>query len=66
MIFEKSCGAVVYTRAFGEARFLIETMKKGRVSLCKGHVEPEDNGELTPQEAEVGVPRAAARALGVA
>ncbi|MBE6909470.1 MAG: NUDIX domain-containing protein [Ruminococcaceae bacterium] len=53
MIYEKSCGAVVYTRAFGEARFLIETMRKGHISLCKGHVEPEDDGELGTASREI-------------
>jgi len=53
MIYEKSCGAVVYTRAFGETHFLIETMQKGHVSLCKGHVEPEDDGELGTARREI-------------
>lgn len=36
---EKSCGAVIYARAEGETLFLLERMRKGHVSLCKGHVE---------------------------
>ena len=36
---EKSCGAVIYCERWGEAFFLLERMKKGHISLCKGHVE---------------------------
>ncbi len=38
-IFEKSCGAVVYTIADGKRMYLVEKMQKGHLSLCKGHVE---------------------------
>lgn len=39
MIREKSCGAVIYVNQGGERKFLVEKMRKGHVSLCKGHVE---------------------------
>lgn len=39
LIPEKSCGAVIYSERWGEAFFLLERMKKGHISLCKGHVE---------------------------
>lgn len=53
MIYEKSCGAVIFTRAFGEARFLIETMRLGHVSLCKGHVEPGETDEHDTARREI-------------
>ena len=40
MIREKSCGAVIFTRKDGQRLYLIEKMKHGHRSLCKGHVEP--------------------------
>ena len=39
MIREKSCGAVVFRREGGERQYLLENMRQGHVSLCKGHVE---------------------------
>ena len=36
---EKSCGAVIYRLEGGEPLFLVERMRMGHVSLCKGHVE---------------------------
>lgn len=39
MIQEKSCGAIIYVNQNGELCFLIQKMRKGHVSLCKGHVE---------------------------
>lgn len=39
MIREKSCGAVIYTVKDGQVLYLLEKMKKGHISLCKGHVE---------------------------
>lgn len=39
MIREKSCGAVIYTVSDGKPLFLIEKMKVGHYSICKGHVE---------------------------
>ena len=43
---EKSCGAVIFAERGGERLFLLERMRKGHVSLCKGHVE----GDETEQE----------------
>lgn len=48
MIREKSCGAVIYTMVNGERYYLIERMKAGHHSLCKGHVE---NGETEEETA---------------
>lgn len=39
MKLEKSCGAVIFTVARGERLYLLEHMKKGHTSLCKGHME---------------------------
>ena len=39
LLREKSCGAVIFTERWGEKIYLIERMKKGHISLCKGHVE---------------------------
>ncbi len=48
MIFEKSCGAVVYYEVPGEERrYMILKMQKGHVSLCKGHVEGEETEHQT-------------------
>lgn len=40
MIYEKSCGAVIYFPQAGGPLFLVEKMQLGHTSLCKGHVEP--------------------------
>ena len=39
MIHEKSCGAAIFVRRDGQTLWLIEHMRKGHTSLCKGHVE---------------------------
>jgi len=39
MIYEKSCGAVIYYELGNVRYYLIEHMVKGHSSLCKGHVE---------------------------
>lgn len=39
MIHEKSCGAVIYYLKDGVPLYLIEKMKVGHYSICKGHVE---------------------------
>ena len=39
LIPEKSCGAVIFAERWGDRFFLLERMKKGHISLCKGHVE---------------------------
>ena len=40
MTFEKSCGAVVFTREGGRLRFLIIQMLGGHHGFPKGHMEP--------------------------
>ena len=51
MIREKSCGAVIYTETESGRNYLIETMRQGHVSLCKGHVEGrETEHETTRRE----------------
>ena len=47
MTQEKSCGAVIYTEAEGERRYLVEQMLRGHYSLCKGHVEPGETEHRT-------------------
>ncbi len=47
MIFEKSCGAVILNVADKKGKFLIEKMKKGHISMCKGHVEKGENEHMT-------------------
>ena len=39
MIREKSCGAAIFIRRNGQPLYLIETMRQGHHSLCKGHME---------------------------
>ena len=39
MTQEKSCGAAIYTVQNGETLWLIEHMRQGHTSLCKGHME---------------------------
>ena len=39
MIYEKSCGAVIYTIVDKKALYLIEEMNGGHFAFCKGHVE---------------------------
>ncbi len=52
MIYEKSCGAVVFTEKDGRRLYLIELMQKGHRSICKGHVE-EDESERQTAEREI-------------
>ena len=47
MIHEKSCGAVIYTDSGGRRLFLVELMRKGHSSLCKGHVEENETEHET-------------------
>lgn len=42
MIYEKSCGAVIYYEINGTRVYLVEKMLKGHNSLCKGHVEENE------------------------
>ena len=39
MIREKSCGAVIFFPVGNERLYLVEQMRKGHFSMCKGHVE---------------------------
>lgn len=48
MIYEKSCGAVIYAENDGRRLYLVELMQKGHRSICKGHVE---DGETEHQTA---------------
>ena len=48
-VAEKSCGAVVFAERGGQRLFLIERMRKGHLSLCKGHVEPGETEHETAQ-----------------
>ena len=47
MIHEKSCGAVIYTVQNGERLYLVERMRKGHFSICKGHVEAGESEHQT-------------------
>ena len=47
MNYEKSYGAVIYTVVDGKRLYLIEIMRKGHASLCKGHVEGTESGHQT-------------------
>ena len=48
MIYEKSCGAVIFTERDGRRLYLVERMRKGtHTSLCKGHVEGEETERQT-------------------
>ena len=43
MIYEKSCGAVIYFIEGTHRLYLVEHMKKGHYALCKGHVEGSES-----------------------
>ncbi len=47
MIYEKSCGAVIFTEQNGQRIYLVEAMQKGHCSLCKGHVEGSETEHET-------------------
>lgn len=49
MIYEKSCGAVVYVEKDGRRLYLIELMQKGHRSICKGHVEKDESEHQTAE-----------------
>ena len=49
MLYEKSCGAVIYTENGGRRLYLIELMQKGHRSLCKGHVEGDESEHQTAE-----------------
>ena len=41
---EKSCGAAIYTVRDQETLWLVEHMRQGHTSLCKGHVGGQRDG----------------------
>ena len=47
MIYEKSCGAVVYTLVNGDRLYLVEQMRGGHWGVPKGHVEDGETEEET-------------------
>ncbi len=47
MIYEKSCGAIIYTTVNGERLYLVEQMIDGHWGVPKGHVEENENEEET-------------------
>lgn len=47
MNYEKSCGAVVYTRVNGEIRYVILQQVTGYHGLPKGHMEPDETERET-------------------
>ncbi|MBQ2061398.1 MAG: NUDIX domain-containing protein [Oscillospiraceae bacterium] len=47
MVYEKSCGAVIYTEQNGKRFYLVELMQKGHCSICKGHVEGNESEHQT-------------------
>jgi len=47
MIYEKSCGAVIYTEQDGKRLYLVEVMQKGHFSMCKGHMEKGESEHQT-------------------
>ena len=49
MIYEKSCGAVIFTGVDGIRHYLIELMQKGHYSICKGHVEKNESEHQTAE-----------------
>lgn len=49
MIYEKSCGAVIYTERNGKRLYLVEWMQGGHRSICKGHVERDESERQTAE-----------------
>ena len=47
MIYEKSCGAIVYTNINGERYYLVEQMLDGHWGFPKGHVEEDETENET-------------------
>ncbi len=47
MIYEKSCGSIVYTNVNGERLYLVEQMLDGHWGVPKGHVEESETEEET-------------------
>lgn len=46
-LYEKTCGAVMYTMQNGERRYLLITNNSGHIGFPKGHVEYGENEEQT-------------------
>ena len=49
MLYEKSCGAVIYAEKDGRRLYLVELMQKGHRSICKGHVENDESERQTAE-----------------
>ena len=49
MVYEKSCGAVVFTREGGEIRYLLIKSLSGIYGFPKGHMETGESEEQTAQ-----------------
>ena len=47
MIYEKSCGAIIYSEKDGKRYYLVEHMLQGHHSFCKGHVERDETEHQT-------------------
>lgn len=47
MKLERSCGAVVFTRAGGEVRYVLVCSRGGNCGFPKGHMEPGETQEQT-------------------
>lgn len=47
MIYEKSCGAVIFTRVRGEIRYVIIQSLEGFYGFPKGHMEADETEEET-------------------
>lgn len=47
MRFEKSCGAIVFTKGKSEIKYLIVKEKHGTYGFAKGHVEQDENETQT-------------------
>ena len=47
MIYEKSCGAVIYALTDSTRLYLVEHMQKRHCSICKGHVEGDETEHQT-------------------
>lgn len=47
MLQEKSCGAVIFAVREGQTLWLVEHMRLGHTSLCKGHVEADETERQT-------------------
>ena len=46
-LYEKSCGAVMYTYQNGEGKFILITNISGHIGFPKGHIETGENEKMT-------------------